>query len=91
MQFATYENNINGIIEEKYGFVSEIEITEDMCALDIHQMIMDLKEKYPELTGWVNETFMKEQEVLILAEYVPEGNILNFDEANKIKETLKEE
>ena len=78
LTFFTDDTNIT------YGFISEIEITEDMYAVDIEKIMLDLKEKLPEITGWITDSLLKEREVLILAEYVPQGKILSYAEAEKI-------
>lgn len=85
MEFSKYyRNSMEDDTNITYGFISEIEITEDMYAIDIEKIMLDLKEKLPEITGWISDSLLKEREVLILAEYVPQGKILSYAEAEKI-------
>ena len=85
MEFSKYyRNSMEDDTNITYGFISEIEITEDMYAIDIEKIMLDLKEKLPEITNWISDSLLKEREVLILAEYVPQGKILSYAEAEKI-------
>lgn len=70
----------------QYGFVAELNITEDMIAIDIEKMLLDLKEKLPGLTTWITDKFIEEKEVLILAEYIHDAKIMTYEEAEKIDE-----
>lgn len=91
MNFATHETYYTGDNTPilTYGFIAEIDLNENMIAIDLEKIMLDLKEKYPGLTDWV-KPFLKEKEVLILAEYIQDAKILSYEEAEKIKESIKE-
>ena len=57
--------------------MTEVDITEDMKAIDIHKLLLDLREELPDLTTWISDYFVNEQEVLIPAEYVQLGKVLS--------------
>lgn len=87
MKFAThgayYPDNEMATV---HGFVAEIDLTEDMKSIDIEKILLDMIEKYPEITDWA-KGFLHEREVLIPAEYVHDAKILSYNEAEEIKES----
>lgn len=87
MEFATHgvyypDNEMTTV----HGFVAEIDLTEDMKSIDIEKILLDMIEKYPEITDWA-KGFLHEREVLIPAEYVHDAKILSYNEAEEIKES----
>lgn len=92
LKFAAYESydymSKSPILHK--GFVAELDITEDMKALDVHKMLIDLKEKLPKLSGWISEGFLNEQEVLIPAEYIKAARIMSYEDAEKLLKEMEE-
>ena len=76
-EFSKFNDYVEGEQITHYGFVTEIDITEDMKAIDIHKLLLDLREELPDLTTWISDYFVNEQEVLIPAEYVQLGKVLS--------------
>lgn len=85
-KFNNYDREKLSNSTTQYGFISEIEITEDMEAVDIHKLLLELKEKLPDLTEWINDSFINEYEVLIPAVYIKNGKVLSCAEAEEIVE-----